>query len=137
MLNKKFGGDMPHLTVEYSANLDGRADLDRLCAALLETLLETGLFEIGAVRVRALRAEHYAIADRLPDNAFVDLNLRIGQGRSAEEKKRTGEALFATATALLAPLLATPHFALSLEIREIDAELSWKKNAIHPRLRGQ
>jgi 5-carboxymethyl-2-hydroxymuconate isomerase len=24
---------------------------------------------------------------------------------------------------------------LSLEIREIDADLSWKKNAIHPRLR--
>lgn len=128
---------MPHLTVEYSANLDGRADLDWLCAALLDTLLETGLFEMGAVRVRALRAEHYAVADRLPNNAFVDLNLRIGQGRSADEKKRTGDALFATATALLAPLLATPHFALSLEIREIDAQLSWKSNAIHPRLRGR
>lgn len=128
---------MPHLTVEYSANLEGRADLDALCAALLETVLETGLFEIGAVRVRAFRADHYAIADRLPENAFIDLNLRIGKGRSAEEKKRTGEALFATASRLLAPLLETPHFALSLEIREIDAELSWKKNAIHPRLRAK
>ena len=128
---------MPHLTVEYSANLEGRADPDALCAALLQTVLETGLFEIGAVRVRAFRAEHYAIADLLPENAFVDLNLRIGKGRSAEEKKRTGEALFATASRLLAPLLETPHFALSLEIREIDAELSWKKNAIHPRLRGK
>ena len=97
----------------------------------------SGLFEVGAVRVRALRADHYAIADRLPENGFVDLNLRIGKGRSAEEKKRTGEALFAAATTALAPLLETPHFALSLEIREIDAELSWKKNAIHPRLRGK
>lgn len=128
---------MPHLTVEYSANLEGRTDLDALCAALLETVIETGLFEVGAVRVRALRADHYAIADRLPENAFVDLNFRIGKGRSAEEKKRTGDALFATASRLLAPLLETPHFALSLEIREIDAELSWKKNAIHPRLRGK
>ena len=123
---------MPHLTVEYSANLEGRTDLDALCAALLETVLETGLFEVGAVRVRALRADHYAIADRLPENVFID-----GKGRSAEEKKRTGEALFATAGRLLAPLFETPHFALSLEIREIDADLSWKKNAIHPRLRGQ
>ena len=128
---------MPHLTVEYSANLEARADLDALCSTLLETILATGLFEFGAVRVRALRADHYAIADRLPDNGFVDLNLRIGKGRSAEEKKRTGEALFAAATTALAPLLETPHFALSLEIREIDAELSWKKNAIHPRLRGK
>lgn len=128
---------MPHLTIEYSANLDARADLDALCAALLETVLETGLFEVGAVRVRALRADHYAIADRLPENAFVDLSFRIGKGRSADEKKRAGEAIFATASSLLAPLFETPHFALSLEIREIDAELSWKKNAIHPRLRGK
>ena len=47
---------MPHLTVEYSANLEGRTDLDALCAALLDTVLATGLFKVGAVRVRALRA---------------------------------------------------------------------------------
>lgn len=128
---------MPHLTVEYSANLDGRTDVARLCDALLATLLDTKLFEVGAVRVRAIRCEAYAIADRLPDNAFIDLNLRIGKGRSDEEKKRTGEALFACATQMLSPLFETPHFALSLEIREIDAALSWKKNAIHPRLRSQ
>lgn len=128
---------MPHLTIEYSANLETRVDLDGLCAALLETVLETGSFEIGGVRVRALRADHYAIADRLPENAFVDLSFRIGKGRSADEKKRAGEAIFATASSLLAPLFETPHFALSLEIREIDAELSWKKNTIHPRLRGK
>lgn len=127
---------MPHLTVEYSANLEARADLDALCDTLLEAVLETGLFEVGAVRVRALRADHYAIADRHPENGFIDLNFRIGAGRSADDKKRTGEALFAAASAALAPLFETPHFALSLEIREIDAEMSWKKNAIHPRLRG-
>jgi len=128
---------MPHLAIEYSANLEGRADIGVLCERLLKTVLETGLFETGAVRVRAFRADHYAIADKLPENAFVDLNFRIGKGRTADEKKRTGEAIFAAATEVLAPLFETPHFALSLEIREIDAELSWKKNAIHPRLRGK
>lgn len=128
---------MPHLTVEYSANLDGRADMGVLCDRLLQAVLSTRLFEVGAVRVRAFRSEHYAIADQLPENAFVDLNFRIGTGRSAEEKKRTGEAIFAAAGEVLALLFETPHFALSLEIREIDAELSWKKNAIHPRLRGK
>ncbi len=128
---------MPHLAIEYSANLAGRADIGTLCERLLKTVLETGLFEVGAVRVRAFRADHYAIADRLPENAFVDLNFRIGKGRTAEEKKRTGEAIFAAAIDVLHPLFETPHFALSMEIREIDAELSWKKNAIHPRLRGK
>src|ERR1700722_9998847 len=110
---------MPHMTVEYSANLDGRTDIETLCQGLADAILSTGLFETGAVRVRAYRAEHYAIADRIPENAFVDLNFRIGVGRSAEEKKRAGEAIFSAASTLLAPLFERPHFALSLEIREI------------------
>ena len=128
---------MPHCTLEYSANLDGKADISALCRDISAAILGTGLFEKGAVRVRALRCDHYAIADQLPDNAFIDMSFRIGVGRSAEDKRRAGEAIFAAARARLAPLFATPHFALSLEVREIDAELSWKQNAIHPRLRGQ
>ncbi|OCC06671.1 5-carboxymethyl-2-hydroxymuconate isomerase [Labrys sp. WJW] len=128
---------MPHLTIEYSGNLEGRVDIGELCDRLHGVILATGLFELGAIRVRALKAEYFAIADRLPENTFIDLNFRIGRGRSADEKKRTGEALFAAAGEVLAPLFETPHFALSLEIREIDSELSWKRNAIHPRLRGK
>lgn len=128
---------LPHMAIEYSANLDASVDMADLCALVSRTILDTGLFEKGAVRVRAFRAEAYAVADRLPQNGFIDMNFRIGKGRSAEEKKRTGEAIFAAVTAHLAKLFATPHFALSLEIREIDAELSWKKNAIHSRLRDK
>lgn len=128
---------MPHMAIEYSANLDETVDIQGLCTLVADTILETGLFEIGAIRVRAFRTEAYAIADRLPQNSFIDMNFRIGKGRSAEEKKRTGEAIIAAVSQRLAPQFATPHFALSLEIREIDAELSWKKNAIHPRLRGK
>lgn len=127
---------MPHLSVEYSANLDSRTDIGQFCDRLLQAVLETGLFEVGAVRVRAVRCEHYAIADKKDDNAFADLNFRIGVGRTLEEKKRAGEAIFAAAQEALAPLLKTPHFALSLEIREIDPELSWKRNTMHARLRN-
>lgn len=125
------------MAIEYSANLDASVDMNELCALVSRTILETGLFEHGAIRVRAFRAEAYAVADRLAENGFIDMNFRIGKGRSADEKKRAGEAIFAAVSQHLAPLFATPHFALSLEIREIDAELSWKKNAIHPRLRGK
>ena len=125
------------MAIEYSANLDAKVDMPALCELVSRTMLDTGVFEPGAIRVRAFRAEAYAIADRLPENGFIDMNLRIGKGRSAQDKKRAGEAIFAAVSGHLASLFATPHFALSLEIREIDAELSWKKNAIHPRLRGK
>jgi 5-carboxymethyl-2-hydroxymuconate isomerase len=127
---------MPHLTLEYSANLDGAVDFDRLCRTLLQALLDSGLVERGAPRVRAICCAAYAIADALPDNAFIDMSLRLGAGRSHDEKRRLGEALFAAARPLLAEQFAYPHFALSLEVREIDPELSWKLNTMHARLRA-
>ncbi|WP_189523166.1 SRPBCC domain-containing protein, partial [Mesorhizobium sp. M8A.F.Ca.ET.213.01.1.1] len=48
---------------EYSANLDAKVDMGALCELVSRTILETGLFEQGAVRVRAFRADAYAIAD--------------------------------------------------------------------------
>jgi 5-carboxymethyl-2-hydroxymuconate isomerase len=128
---------MPHLTIEYSANLAGQSDIDALCRDLHAALLASGLFELGAIRVRALCAESYAVADLLAENGFADLRLRIGAGRSAAEKARAGALIFAAASSHFAPLFQTPHFALTLDISEIDPELSWKKNAIHPRLRAK
>ena len=120
---------MPHLTMEYSANLDAGLDMNVLCEAVHGTLMESGLFEPGAPRVRAVCCEAYAIADKLPQNGFLDAVLKMGQGRSDEDRKRLGEALFATLKAQTAHLLAEPHFALTLQIREIDSAFSWKKNS--------
>lgn len=124
---------MPHLTIEYSANTG--TDLTTLCETLHGVLLHSGLFELGAIRVRARPCPHHAIADLLPENAFADMVLRIGKGRSDAEKQAVGAALMQAAEAHFAPLLARPHFALSLEVQEISAPFSWKTNAIHPRLR--
>lgn len=80
--------------IEYSANLDAKFEMSELCALVHASSSRRGLFEPGAARVRAFRADPYAIADRLPENGFIDMDFRIGRGRSAEEKKRTGEAIF-------------------------------------------
>lgn len=127
---------MPHLTIEYSEPLEAEADIAGLCRDLHAALIESGLFELGAVRVRAFPARHHAIADLDPRNGFLDIALRIGAGRTPEEARRAGDLLFAAAARRLAAPLAGQHFALSLEVREIDAALSWKRNAIHPRLRA-
>ena len=128
---------MPHLTIEYSANLDGKSDMAALCRSLHAAMLASGLFELGAIRVRAVRCPDYAVADLLPENAFADLRLRIGAGRALADKTRAGEMIFAAAVSHFAPLFETPHFALTLDISELDPALSWKKNAIHPRLRAK
>ncbi len=127
---------MPHLTVEYSSELEAAGNMAGLCLALRAALMDSGVFEEGAIRVRALPCPHQAVADLHPDNAFAALVLRIGAGRSAEDKRRVGAAVMQAAEAHFAALLARPHFALSLDIVENDPALSWKTNSIHPRLRA-
>lgn len=126
---------MPHFTFDYSANLESLVDMKSLARLIHQTMMETGLFELGAIRVRGFATDVYAIADLLEENGFIDMSLRMGKGRSAADRRRVGDAIFAAVSTFVAARFETPHFMLSLEIREIDAELSWKKNAIHPRLR--
>lgn len=125
---------MPHFSIEYSANLAGKVDMQVLVDIIHEAIVSLGPFPLGGLRVRAFPTDTYAIADRLPENAFIDMSFRIGAGRSEAEKKRAGEVIFSAASEHLKTLFDTPHFMLSLEIREIDPELSWKKNSIHARL---
>lgn len=127
---------MPHMTIEYSANLAGKADMQAAAHSALKAILSSGLFELGAVRVRAYESDAYAIADQHPDNAFVHVSLRIGAGRSDEEKRAAGEVIYQAMLAQFETQLASPYFALSFEICEIDAALSWKTNAMHKRLRS-
>jgi 5-carboxymethyl-2-hydroxymuconate isomerase len=126
---------LPHFHIEYSGNLGGRVNMNTFCKAIHEAIFSTGLFELGAIRVRAFCAEHFAMTDMNPANAFIDMSFRVGQGRSQDQLKAAGETIFKSASDHLAALFATPHFALSLEVREIDASLSWKKNSMHARLR--
>ncbi len=98
-------------------------------------MIAEGCFPVGGIRVRAWPTPDEAIADGHADNAYADLVLRMGAGRSAEVKTAAGRAIMAAAEAFFAEELARPHFALALEIVEISPDFSWKTNSIHPRLR--
>lgn len=126
---------MPHLRIEYSGNLEDRVDFSAFCQVMHKCIINSGLFAIAAVRVRTFRANHYVIADQLPENSFIDLQFSIAEGREPHNVKQVGDLMFKAATEYLASLFDTPHFALSFQITEMDSNLSWKKNAMHARLR--
>ena len=122
---------MPHLIVEYSANLEGDVDIPRLLSAVHAAALETGVFPLGGVRVRAERRDLYAIADMHPDNAFIHVQARIGAGRAPEVRQRAAEHIFAAVKAETAKAFARRPMGLSLEIVEIDPVGSLKHNTLH------
>ncbi|KEO51420.1 5-carboxymethyl-2-hydroxymuconate Delta-isomerase [Thioclava indica] len=128
---------MPHLRIEYSRGLDARADIAALCQAVHGAMCAAGIFPLAGIRVRAFCADHAIIADGLAENDFAAMTLSVGAGRSNDALRSAGDLIFAAAQKALEAPLATPHFALSLEIRVIDPELSWKQTPIHARLSGK
>ena len=127
---------MPHLSIQYSPQLDDSHDISALCHDLSDAITESALFPVAGIRVRAFRADHESVADRHPDNAFVAMQMYIGAGRTLEEQQRAGAHIYAAAEAFFADRLAGAHFMLSMEIFETRADLSWKRNSVHPRLKG-
>jgi 5-carboxymethyl-2-hydroxymuconate isomerase len=118
---------MPHLTVEYSANLKKKVDIQKLVEAVHQAALHTGVFEVAAVRTRAAGREHFVVADGHRDNAFVAIAVRVAPGRSPETRKRLGQEIFDTACNFLKEVYAATPMAISLEVLEIDNTAAFRK----------
>ncbi|WP_305989193.1 5-carboxymethyl-2-hydroxymuconate isomerase [Roseibium sp. MMSF_3544] len=125
---------MPHISLEYSANLDGRVNIQDLCDHLRAEAAAIDALPMPGIRVRALRAEHFSIADGDPKHAFIDISVRMRAGRPMDVKKDAAERLFNAAKAFLEPVLSTSSLALSLEIRDIDPDLAPKTGTIRDHL---
>ncbi len=128
---------MPHVIVEYSANLEEDLSPRELIERIHATILETGVYPIGGVRVRAERRDLYAIADRDPSHAFCAILIRMGTGRDAETRKRVSQAVLGTLADVTAESFKKRGLSLSVEIQEIDEAGASRKNNLHERLKGK
>ena len=126
---------MPHFTIEYSANLDGRVDMGAVVELVRNAAVETGIFPLGGIRVRAIKCEHFAIADGKHNYGFLDMVLRLGEGRDLATRKKAGEHIFKVLSDHLDPAFKETKFALSFDMQINDKDTSWKRNNIHEALK--
>lgn len=125
---------MPHLVIDYSPNMERRTDMTALCDVLREAAISTGVFPMAGVRVRAIRADHVSIADGQDIHGYVDITVRLREGRDADTKRRAAKALFEAARGFLSSAMAVHPIALSLEIRDMQAEFALKGGTIRDHL---
>jgi 5-carboxymethyl-2-hydroxymuconate isomerase len=125
---------MPHLIIEVSANActtnDGPVDVDDLVDALHDAALATGIAPLDGLRTRSVGLNHFAIADRHPDNAFIAVTARLGAGRSDEDKQRFVESLMNALERFLGGARET--MMLSVEYQEIDPANRINRNYVRP-----
>ncbi|MCG7522582.1 5-carboxymethyl-2-hydroxymuconate Delta-isomerase [Ruegeria sp. Ofav3-42] len=125
---------MPHFHVEYSGNLEDKIDMAGLCECIRATAADIDTFPMPGIRVRATKVDHYAIANGNPAHGFIDISIRLRAGRPDEVKQDATARIFDAVKAYLAPALLQHSIALSLEMRDIDPNLSPKTGTIRDHL---
>jgi 5-carboxymethyl-2-hydroxymuconate isomerase len=108
---------MPHLTLEYTANLD--FDVQPLLARLHEELVATGAVNLKGIKSRAIRQTDYRIADGDPAYAFVHVGLLIREGRPLEIQQEAARRVMEVLKATFGQRFESGYLSLSVDIKEM------------------
>lgn len=108
---------MPHLTLEYTANLE--FDVQLLLARLHEKLVATGAVNLKGIKSRAIRITDYRIADGDPRYAFVHVGLLIREGRPLEVQQDAARRVMDVLKNTFGSRFDNSYLSLSVDIKEM------------------
>ena len=128
---------MPHLIVEYSANIEDQIALDALLDKLHTCALGTGVFPLGGMRVRAHRdgaLSHRGQGDGERFRARDGADRPRPPARRAAARRRSSCSRRSRSTST--SLYAKSPLAISLNIQEFHPVLNFKKNNLHEHVKN-
>ena len=108
---------MPHLTLEYSDNLE--VDVQPLLARLHEEVVATGAINLKGIKSRAIKHTQYRIADGDPDYAFVHVGLLIREGRPVEIQKEATQRVMTVLKETFGHLFEKRKLSLTVDLKEM------------------
>lgn len=89
---------MPHLTLEYTRNLNN-FDPAHTLAALNQAMFDSGLFGEADIKSRAIGLDIFKVGLGAAPRAFAHVRIALLSGRSSEERRKLAEAALAALTA--------------------------------------
>ncbi|HCV89176.1 MAG TPA: 5-carboxymethyl-2-hydroxymuconate isomerase [Alphaproteobacteria bacterium] len=129
---------MAHLSFEYSANLEAHLDMQALSDVMRDAMHDSGVFPLGGIRVRGTRVDVCSVASGEAELGFIDMTLRMGQGRDESVRVQVTDDIYSAAESWLRDRVGDMPFALSLEVMEIDARFAEKRfNTLHGFLKAK
>ncbi|MBD9632371.1 5-carboxymethyl-2-hydroxymuconate Delta-isomerase [Pseudomonas sp. PDM19] len=115
---------MPHIAIDYTANLTDDLTPLGLPQKLHEAAQSLGVFPVNGLRTFARSIGEYQVGANTKKEAFINIQVRIAPGRPEELRQRIVDTLFATAEQTLAALIEKRPVGLQLEITEFDRSLT-------------
>ncbi|MBL0422628.1 5-carboxymethyl-2-hydroxymuconate Delta-isomerase [Ramlibacter sp. AW1] len=110
---------MPHIVVEYTANLAEHLDVRQLLTALHRAACASGHFLPSSVRTRAIQLDDYLIGDEHASNSMVHIVARV-RPRSDSQLRELGATLMEAVTGQLQQLQERLPLGITLEVQQID-----------------
>ena len=122
---------MAHFVLEYSDNLgQDSASIQTLFSRLHKSAETTGLFPLKGIRSRGYCCSQHRIADGNPDHGFAHLEVKLGAGRSIEDRQAAASSFFNLFCEHFAEESAQRGVALSFEMRELEPVLKFNSNNV-------
>ncbi len=116
---------MPHLCIEYSANIAHRLHPARVVEAAGDALLASGVFSPpDSIKVRLIPVEHFGVASGA-DHGFIHAGLALLAGRDSATKQRLTAALVDAIAPLVAP--GPQVVQITSEARDMERETYSKR----------
>ena len=122
---------MPHIILEYSANLDELPSFNALFADIHQTLNREGGIRLENCKSRARIANDFYIADGHPNHCFVHLSIEFVKGRSQEIKQIIGqECLRLVKDAYQAQLSEQLQITVKIDDIELDYYFKYPEGSL-------
>ncbi|MEC5384176.1 5-carboxymethyl-2-hydroxymuconate Delta-isomerase [Uliginosibacterium sp. H3] len=113
---------MPHINIEYTANLTEAFDATAALRAANAAIVGSGLFdEELSVKSRAILLQDFRVGNFEDGEAFVHARIHLMAGRSIEQRKQLGAAVVAAIGEAVKPT-AGLRVQITAELNEMLAE---------------
>lgn len=110
---------MPHLNLEYTANLAEAFDVPSALRGANAALLATGIIDAPEqMKSRATRLNDYRVGNFDDGEGFIHARMHIMAGRSIVQRQQLGQALVTALQSVLAPV-ASIRVQITVEITEM------------------
>ncbi|HYF98082.1 MAG TPA: 5-carboxymethyl-2-hydroxymuconate Delta-isomerase [Coxiellaceae bacterium] len=110
---------MPHLILEYSANLLEKDKLSDLFAELHQLLVDSLPTQLASCKSRAYEAKDYRVGDGNAQNAFLHLSVRVMAGRSETLLREIAAKIMAVLKSYFLASSQNLNLQISLELGEL------------------
>ncbi|NDC36547.1 MAG: 5-carboxymethyl-2-hydroxymuconate Delta-isomerase [Proteobacteria bacterium] len=110
---------MPHLTLEYTANIPLELNTQNFFRGLHEILQDFDTISMEKIKSRAVRHQEYWIGAGGSQSAFVYLEIAMFTGRSEELRKEVSRRSLEYVQEQFGPALGALRCSITVEIREI------------------